>query len=265
MAILTYAGVGGAGLLALAAALPDPGRSDEWQSPVATLSPASAEPLGITPASEGAARPDEARDRTLIESHPVCVASRVWSAGTKSDTVYYRYHRDGDRLTVGYFVHWSTERPWGNNWLTYALAPALAVDGAYSHGLFVLPGARDFMYGPGDVEGAAVTYQVSPDGRLTPLSAQTEDGLHNAVQLERDDIDARGRTALVTDVWSHQLGGRGAARAFDTPHELHEPHCFSGAKLQPLNDAVTRTFELGNAEKPLRAKSAWKLVEPQAI
>ncbi len=265
MAILTYAGVCGAGLLALAAALPDPGRSDEWQASVAKVSPASAEALMITPASAGAPHADEARDRALIESHPVCVASRVWSAGTKSDTVFYRYHREGDRLTVGYFVHWSTERPWGNNWLTYALAPALAVDGTYSHGLFVLPGARDLMYGPGDVEGAAVTYEVSPEGKLTPLSAHPEDGTHQPVQLEREDLDARGRTALVTDVWSHQLGGRGAARAFDKPDELHEPHCFEGAKLQPLNDAVTRTFELGTAEAPLRAKAAWKLVEPKAI
>ncbi len=258
MAIATYSAVLGALVALLAFLLPDPGRSELWKN--AARSPVLQEgPLHLVPTSSGTSAVDDARDRALIEAHPVCVASRVWSSGEMSDTVYYRYRRDGERLTVGYFVHWSTERPWGKNFLTYSVVPALLVDAVYSHGLFVLPGARDFMYGPGDVEGASVTYYEEPSGALVPASAQAEDGTHGLVTLESRDLDAGGRTALVTEVWSHQLGARGAARDFERSEALHGKRCFSGESLRPLTEAVTSAFELGTPEAPLRAKPAWRL------
>lgn len=210
-------------------------------------------------------------DRAAIESHPVCIGSRVWSAGTMADTVLYEYRRNGDHLTVGYFVHWSTERPWGSNSLTYGLLPALIMDAVYSHTLFLLPGARHVLYGPGDIEGASVTYRQEPSGELVPIGGLADDDGHNPVLLAAEDLDAGGRTALVTDVWSHQLGGKGGARLLRDVLGEGEPggarrtgekgrvRCFSGRALQPLPDAVARTFRLGSHHEPRRAKPAWQV------
>lgn len=210
----------------------------------------------------------EAADRALIEQHPVCIGSRIWSAGTMADTVFYEYRRHGDHLTVGYFVHWSTERPWGSNGLTYGVIPALFVDAFYSHTFFLLPGARELLYGPGDIEGASVTYRQEPDGKLVPIGGIADDDTHNTVQLSAEDLDAGGRTALVTETWSHQLGGKGGAGLLrQVIAERGEPtdgsdgpvRCFSGDKLQPLPPSVARTFRLGSAEEPKRAKPAWHI------
>src|SRR4051812_15559311 len=54
-------------------------------------------------------------DELRIERQTVCIAQQSWSAGALGDTVLYRARREGRKLQVGYFVHWSTERPWGNN------------------------------------------------------------------------------------------------------------------------------------------------------
>src|SRR5581483_3291576 len=56
-------------------------------------------------------------DAARIQKLPVCVASRNWAAGDLGETILYRLHRVGNRLEVGYFVYWSTERPWGQNML----------------------------------------------------------------------------------------------------------------------------------------------------
>lgn len=181
------------------AAVVAPDHSDDWCAAMqSTLQPEMSE--------------QEAADRTAIEQHPVCVGSRIWSAGRMADTVFYEYRRHGDRLTVGYFVHWTTERPWGSNGLTYGFLPALLVDAFYSHTFFLLPGARDVLYGPGDIEGASVTYRQEAGGELVPIGGVADDDWHNSVTLSAEDLDAGGRTALVTEVWSHQLGGKGGAR-----------------------------------------------------
>ncbi|HMJ16104.1 MAG TPA: hypothetical protein VK524_32035, partial [Polyangiaceae bacterium] len=67
-------------------------------------------------------------ERALIESQPVCIVSKVWSAGELGETLAYHYQRSGDRIEVGYFAFWSTERPWGDNALTLTVLPAAAID-----------------------------------------------------------------------------------------------------------------------------------------
>lgn len=201
----------------------------------------------------------EALDRAAIEAHPVCIGSRVWSAGRLADTVLYEYRRNGDYLTVGYFAYWSTERPWGDNVLTYGFLPALIVDAIYSHTLFLLPGARDALYGPGDIEGASVTYRQEPSGELVPIGGLADDDGHDPVQLSAADLDGGGRTTLITDVWSHQLGGKGGAHHAKLKEESRQLRCFSGETLRPLSDVVARTFRLGSHHAPRRAKPAWSL------
>src|SRR5262245_28481078 len=68
---------------------------------------------------------------------PFCVASPTWSAGELGRSVLYRSERQGSTLTVGYFVYWTTERPWGKNALSYAVLPALLIDAFYSHLFFL--------------------------------------------------------------------------------------------------------------------------------
>lgn len=240
--------------LCLAAAI-SPNRHDDWCASVkASLMPDMDE--------------QERLDRAAIEAHPVCIGSRVWSAGTMADTVLYEYRRNGDHLTVGYFVHWTTERPWGSNGLTYSLLPALIVDALYSHTLFLLPGARHALYGPGDIEGASVSYRQEPSGELVPIGGLADDAGHKPVLLTAEDLDAGGRTALVTDVWSHQLGGKRGARLlrevlgeseYSGRGKRGRVRCFSGAALQPLPAAVARTFRLGTHHAPRRAKPAWQV------
>src|SRR5262249_39308288 len=122
-------------------------------------------------------------DADRIADQPVCVGSRVWSAGELAPTIAYRLRRVGDRLFVGYFACWSTERPWGNNVLTYTVLPALVVDGVYSHFLFGFSGVRDAMYGPEDVEGVTVEYRDRPGSTLQVVGGVAEDGIHGTVHL----------------------------------------------------------------------------------
>jgi hypothetical protein len=56
----------------------------------------------------------------------------VASAGRLGDVLYYRATEAPDgTVHVGYFAFFSEERPWGNNWLTWTVVPALAVDMVY--------------------------------------------------------------------------------------------------------------------------------------
>jgi hypothetical protein len=159
-------------------------------------------------------------------------------------------------LRVGYFVYWSTERPWGDNALSYALLPALFTDAFYSHFLFVLPGARWAMYGPGDIEGATVVYEENADGSLEPIEGFAEDPTHQPVSLShRDLVDAAGRVVLMTASWSHQLGAHGAA-AYGT-HAKERMTCFSGDSLRPLTAEIASAFRLGGEDRPLRARAAF--------
>ncbi len=206
------------------------------------------------------ARPDDpaAALRARIEAQPVCVVSKVWSAGRLGASVLYHYRRDGDRLHVGYFVYWSTERPWGNNALTYTGLPALFTDAFYSHFLFALPGARRVLYGPGDVEGARVDYRIRPGGGLEVLGGLANDATHQEVTLSRSDlVDNQGRIILMTRVWSHQLGAHGGAAY--VARESGAPHCFRGDSLEPLSAKVAKALRLGTERAPRRAKPAWRL------
>lgn len=201
---------------------------------------------------------ERGRDRALIENQPVCIASSIWSAGKLGETLLYHYRREGNRLHVGYFAHWSAERPWGANALTYAVLPALAVDMVYSHFMFFLPGANALLRGPGDVEGATVVYEEQEDGTLEPLGARADDWLHREVVLSRDDIvGEEGKVILTTDVWSHQLGVRGAATS-----NARDIRCYRGESLRPMTADVIDDFRLGSADSPRRAGPAWNLDVP---
>ncbi len=191
-----------------------------------------------------------------IAQQPLCVGARSWSAGRLGDTVLYRTSHIGRKLAVGYFVYWSEERPWGKNVMSYTAVPALAMDAVYSHFLYVFPGLKDALYGPGDVEGVLVEFNEREDGSLDVVGGVADDGNHAPVTLSRADlVDSKGRVVVLTDVWSHQLGAHGAARFADTPGS--ELKCYAQAALEPLTAQVVRDFRLGSALRPLRGSPAW--------
>ena len=89
-----------------------------------------------------------------IEAQAVCVGSTVHSFGELGEALLYHATQRADgRVEVGYYVFYSEERPWGNNWLTWTLVPAPAVDLVYTRMLLLAPGAQRLLYGKGDVEG----------------------------------------------------------------------------------------------------------------
>jgi hypothetical protein len=126
-----------------------------------------------TPRGDAAVQTDP-QDLALIRERSVCVLNTLSSAGEIGQTLAFRSHREGDRLNVSYFVYWSTERPWGDR----SLLESLAIDSVYSHFLFVLPGLRYVMHGPGDIEGATVVYRVdgADDERLEPPARRARGG-----------------------------------------------------------------------------------------
>ncbi|HEY4105025.1 MAG TPA: hypothetical protein VGM44_14100 [Polyangiaceae bacterium] len=196
--------------------------------------------------------PENAR----IAAQPVCVGALSWSAGALGDTVLYRSEQVGRKLEVGYFVYWSEERPWGENFFSYTALPALAMDAVYSHFLYVFPGLKDTIYGPGDVEGALVEYEVRDDGTLAVVRGVADDASHGQVQLSRADLlDSKGRVVLLTDVWSHQLGSHGGGQFGDTRDK--DLKCYRGAALQPMTEKIARVFRLGNERDPRRGNPAW--------
>jgi hypothetical protein len=210
-------------------------------------------PLPAPASSAVEQRADDAR----IRAQPVCVGSLVWSAGELGDSIAYRTRRVGNKLHVGYFVYWSSERPWGNNAMTHTLLPALATDMVYSHSLFVFPGLREVLYGAGDVEGATVEFEESPTGKLRVVGGTADDGSHHAVALTPSDLeDAQGRVVLLTRVWSHQLGAHGAAAFASDP--AHSLRCYERGAIRPLTSEQARAFRLGTPAAPRRAKPAWK-------
>jgi hypothetical protein len=213
---------------------------------------AAACPLACAAArgSQVAALPDAPRPRgertceqAAIERQPVCVGSTIASVGTLADVLYYRaVATDDGRVAVGYFVFFSEERPWGNNWLTWSFIPALAVDLVYSRALLVAPGLQRALYGPGDVEGVAAVYDVAPDGQLRLDHAVADDDSERPTVLSRADVFAidPARPVFVTDVWSHQLGSR-AAR---TRADLFTLRCYEGDSIRPLPDEIARRFRV---------------------
>jgi len=201
--------------------------------------------LPPSPGPRGAATPEEA----AIERAPVCIGSAVASAGALADVLYYRAASLGEgRFAVGYFAFFSEERPWGNNWLTWSVLPALAVDLAYSRALLVAPGVQRALYGAGDVEGVSIVYEVTPAGDLSVDHATAEDRREQFVALSRRDVFAldRHRPTFYSDVWSHQLGGRGARSLAD----LTYVRCYEGDSIRPLPDDLARAFRLDGRAAP---------------
>jgi len=246
-------------VLALVCVLVDPFRAPTWPGAPESASAAlfRARTAHAAPSHTGAATPDDA----AIAAQPVCIVTKTASFGTIGDAVLYVQSRQGKRLRVGYFVYWSGERPWGPNVQTYTLLPALAIDTAYTHLLFVGPGLQRVLYGAGDVEGATVEYEVTDDGRLSVRGGLADCEGHGEVELGASELVTRdGRVALMTDVWSHQLGGRDPGRHADEPGAYRV--CFGGDRLRPLDAETARAFRLGSATHPLRARPAWRAVSP---
>jgi hypothetical protein len=198
--------------------------------------------LGTLPPAPGP-RGSRTPQQAAIERQPVCIGSAVASAGSLSDVLYYRATRAPDgRLVVGYFAFFSEERPWGNNWLTWSVAPALAVDLVYSRALLVAPGLQRVIYGAGDVEGVAVVYAPSPDGSLGVEYAVAEDRTERPTVLATSEVFALDATrpTFYTDVWSHQLGARGARSLNDLAYR----RCYEDGAIRPLPDSLDRAFRL---------------------
>ncbi|HEX7671896.1 MAG TPA: hypothetical protein VF395_20015 [Polyangiaceae bacterium] len=204
------------------------------------------------------------REPIGIERQAVCVGSRSWSAGQLGDTLLYRSRRNGNTLEVGYFVYWSTERPWGANVGSFTLLPALATDAFYSHFLYVFPGVKDALYGPADIEGVSVDYEERVDGSLSVIGGRADDGNHRPVLLSRDDLlDSRGRVVLLTEVWSHQLGAHGGGRFADAAD--NEVTCYGEGTVRPMTVEIARAYRLGSEQEPRRAKAAWGERAPRVL
>lgn len=209
---------------------------------------AGAAPRGETelpaPPVAAAGSPEDA----AIEAQPVCIASTVRSAGELGPALLYRRARLPDgRLAVGYYAFFSEERPWGNNWMTWALVPALAVDVVYTRLLMIAPGLQRAEYGPADVEGFRVIYGVTPEGRLTPEGAVADDDRHQRTELRRDELFAVDpeRITLATTSWSHHLGGR-VERAGDVVYR----RCYGPGSIRPVTGDVVRRFRLDRRAHP---------------
>jgi hypothetical protein len=198
--------------------------------------------LAVLPAAPSARGPSTPEQRA-IESAPVCIGSAVASVGVLSDVLYYRaIATDDGRVAVGYFAFFSEERPWGNNWLTWTVVPALAVDLVYSRAFLVAPGVQRALFGAGDVEGVGVVYDVAADGSLQLDHAMAEDRTERMVHITREAAFALdpARPTFYSDVWSHQLGAHGAR----SPADLSYERCYVGESIRPLPESVARSFRV---------------------
>ena len=204
--------------------------------------------VGALPAAPGPRGPQTVV-QAAIERQPICIGSAVRSAGVLSDVLYYRATETPDgKLSVGYFAFFSEERPWGNNWLTWSVVPALAVDMVYSRAFMIAPGLQRALYGAGDVEGVEVVYDVLPDGSLRLDHALAEDREEKPTVLTRENALAvdPNRPTFYSDVWSHQLGGRGARSRSD----LVSSRCYEGDAVRPLPESVAREFRVTGRALP---------------
>jgi hypothetical protein len=204
--------------------------------------------MSILPTDPGP-RGERTAEQAAIERQPVCIGSSVMSAGALSNILYYRavVLADG-HIEVGYFAFFSEERPWGNNWMTWSLVPALAVDLVYSRALLVAPGLQRALYGKGDVEGVRVKYAVLADGSLRLERAVADDATEGPVVLSREEAFALDveRPTFYSSVWSHQLGGRGARVRSD----LDYVRCYQEGSVRPLPDPVARFFRVDENRAP---------------
>jgi hypothetical protein len=191
-----------------------------------------------------------------IEAQPVCIGSTLRSAGDLSDVLYYRATQRSDgTLAVGYFAFFSDERPWANNWLTWSVLPALAVDLVYSRAFFVAPGLQRALYGLGDVEGVGVVYRVGAGGSLRLDHAMVDNRAEEVVLESRQQAYALDplRPTFYTEVWSHQLGGTSARSRAD----LAYVRCYEGPdSIRPLPEAIARTFRVEGRATPAHVERA---------
>lgn len=204
--------------------------------------------MGGLPEAPGV-RGDVTPEQATIEHQPICIGSSVHSAGERADTLYYRAVATEDGLiAVGYFVFYTEERPWGNNWLTWSFVPALAVNMVYSRAFWVAPGMQRALHGAGDIEGVSVVYRPMPDGSLSVNHALVNDGAEHLRELSRQEVLALNprRPTFYSDVWSHQLGGRGAHSLGD----LVDLGCYVGDAVRPLPEDVARTFRIDEDRAP---------------
>jgi hypothetical protein len=210
--------------------------------------------LPTASAASATATESTSAETAAIEQREICVGSSVASAGVLADTLYYRAAMLPDgKLAVGYFAFFSEERPWGNNWLTWTVLPAIALDLVYTRSMMVGPGLQRAMYGKGDVEGFRIIYDVRPDGSLEVERAFADDGSHDPVQLERADVmglDAK-RPTVYSDTWSHQLGGRGLR----DKAALSYVRCFGAGHVRPLTDALSDDFALAGRAPPAHVEA----------
>lgn len=215
--------------------------------------------LGCTKLGHLPAKPDMLLEpigveQTAIEQNEICVGSTVASVGELGESLYYRATLMPDgKLVVGYFAFFSEERPWGNNWLTWTVVPALALDLVYTRAFLFGPGLQRAWSGKGDVEGFRVVYDLQADGTLRVESAMADDGSHEPVYLSSSDvmsIDPK-RPTFYSDVWSHQLGGRGAKSKSD----LDYVRCYGRGHLHPLPDGVATDFELVGRAPPAHVEA----------
>ncbi len=215
--------------------------------PMAAMASVDGSHISTLPKAPGP-RGERTLEQAAIEREPVCVGSSVMSAGALSNTLYYRaVERDDGHVEVGYFAFYSEERPWGNNWLTWSVFPALAVDLVYSRALLVAPGLQRALYGAGDVEGVGVVYDRSPDGSLRFDHAKADDGTHDSVALSRAQVFAidQNRPTFYSQVWSHQLGGQGARSRSD----LAYMRCYDEGSIRPLPESIARQFRVDDDDR----------------
>jgi hypothetical protein len=203
-------------------------------------------PAAAPPASEPA-RPSDP-DAEAIEARSICIGSTVHSAGELGPALLYRSARLPDgRVAVGYYAFFSEERPWGNNWMTWTVLPALAVDMVYTRGLLVGPGLQRARYGLGDVEGFRIIYTRGPGGELVPERAVADDDTHQRADLSPEELFAvdPGRITLSTASWSHHLGARVRGRS-----DLVWHRCYEKGAIRPLDGDAARRFKLDRRAYP---------------
>ncbi len=193
-------------------------------------------------------------DDRAIEAQPVCIGSTVHSAGELGGALLYRSTRRPDgRVEVGYYAFFSEERPWGNNWLTWSVLPALALDLVYTRGLLVGPGLQRAAYGRADVEGFRVIYTVDGAGGLRAESAVADDDRHHRADLTREDLLAAdpARITLATSTWSHHLGAR-----VERLGDLVYRRCYGPGTLRPLDGEAVQRWNLDRRAWPAAALGA---------
>jgi hypothetical protein len=205
-------------------------------------------PIRGLPDPDAPRAPADAEAR-LVEAQPLCIGSRVKSVGRLADSLYYTHAwLSNDELVVGYYAFYSDERPWGNNWLTWLVLPAAAIDLVYTRSLFIGPGYNQLARGKGDVEGFRVHYRVLPDGSLRIDHAVADDTAHRERRLEPADLYAVDpeRPTLYASSWSHHLAARGARDKSD----LASLQCFGPGSIRPLSAQLVREFHLDRRARP---------------